>query len=316
MKELSLNVAKSLSKKLDIKDFKTILKKQQLAEAPVTTSHAEEIVYTSRELLKSSPSPEARRHGDMKGGGGAGGGYSSSDPNREFDFLIQSLRKDRIEQENEPFFEEGMENTDYRGSASVSGLTSPSRRLNRSKMTPNTASPTRQPKNLARSQSTGKISRFKGSSKSGGDLEEKSSSDNNNYAGSQNNPLTLILLRNEIHGLKEKINELNQKIQDLQAHQEFSNSVNQRSIAATIRNNSGSGNAGGNNPSMNAEVEKMDWRIALGEVSMNLRREISDKASREELYSVVRSENDGFQSRITVSLFHFILPLHLLLFHY
>lgn len=39
-----------------------------------------------------------------------------------------------------------------------------------------------------------------------------------------------------------------------------------------------------------AEVERLDWRIALGDVSMHLRRELADKVSREELLSLLRDE--------------------------
>jgi hypothetical protein len=50
-----------------------------------------------------------------------------------------------------------------------------------------------------------------------------------------------------------------------------------------------------------SELEKLDWRLAIGEVSMNLRREVADKASREELYSAVRTEVQTLDERLAVS---------------
>ena len=50
-----------------------------------------------------------------------------------------------------------------------------------------------------------------------------------------------------------------------------------------------------------AELERLDWRLAIGEVSMNLRREVADKASREELYSAVRSEMSRLEEQLAVS---------------
>ena len=50
-----------------------------------------------------------------------------------------------------------------------------------------------------------------------------------------------------------------------------------------------------------AELERLDWRLALGEVSMNLRREVADKASREELYSAVRTEMSTLEQQLAVS---------------
>jgi hypothetical protein len=49
------------------------------------------------------------------------------------------------------------------------------------------------------------------------------------------------------------------------------------------------------------ELERLDWRLAIGEVSMNLRREVADKASREELYSAIRTEMQGLEQRMSVS---------------
>ena len=56
-----------------------------------------------------------------------------------------------------------------------------------------------------------------------------------------------------------------------------------------------------------AELDRLDWRLALGEVSMNLRREVSDKASREELYSAVRTEIGTLEERLSVNCFLFVL---------
>lgn len=52
-----------------------------------------------------------------------------------------------------------------------------------------------------------------------------------------------------------------------------------------------------------SELERLDWRLAIGEVSMNLRREVADKASREEMYSAIRTEMEGLDQRLSVSSF-------------
>lgn len=55
-----------------------------------------------------------------------------------------------------------------------------------------------------------------------------------------------------------------------------------------------------NNSIMQNELDKLDWRLALGEIAMNLRSEMSLKANREEMLSVVRAENDGHERRLKV----------------
>lgn len=50
------------------------------------------------------------------------------------------------------------------------------------------------------------------------------------------------------------------------------------------------------------ELDRIDWRLAIGEISMNLRRELADKASREEMYSHVRTEMDAAQQKLAVRL--------------
>jgi hypothetical protein len=47
-------------------------------------------------------------------------------------------------------------------------------------------------------------------------------------------------------------------------------------------------------------LNNVDWRIALGELGMGLRRELQDKASREEMHSVVNAEFEKLSKRFTV----------------
>lgn len=49
------------------------------------------------------------------------------------------------------------------------------------------------------------------------------------------------------------------------------------------------------------ELAKLDWRLALGELSMNLRRELADKVGREEMFSTIRMEMDTTEKRLHVS---------------
>lgn len=53
-----------------------------------------------------------------------------------------------------------------------------------------------------------------------------------------------------------------------------------------------------------ASVAATDWKMALGELSMNLRREITDKIGREELYSTVRGEVEILDKRVLVRHLH------------
>lgn len=61
------------------------------------------------------------------------------------------------------------------------------------------------------------------------------------------------------------------------------------------------GGAVGLASSTSAELERLDWRLAIGEVSMNLRREVADKASREEMYSAIRTELGILEQQVAVS---------------
>jgi len=42
-----------------------------------------------------------------------------------------------------------------------------------------------------------------------------------------------------------------------------------------------------------------DWRIAIGDISMNLRRELADKAGREELYAVMTKQMDAVDAKVS-----------------
>ena len=61
------------------------------------------------------------------------------------------------------------------------------------------------------------------------------------------------------------------------------------------------GGAAGLASATSAELERLDWRLAIGEVSMNLRREVADKASREEMYSAIRTELGILEQQVAVS---------------
>lgn len=47
-------------------------------------------------------------------------------------------------------------------------------------------------------------------------------------------------------------------------------------------------------------VSGADWRGAMADVSMNLRRELSDKAGREEMIQMIRREVDGVKEGVSV----------------
>ena len=78
--------------------------------------------------------------------------------------------------------------------------------------------------------------------------------------------------------------------------------------------NQGTANGGAHAASLAAatsnELERLDWRLAIGEVSMNLRREVADKASREEMYSAIRTEMESLDQRLSVSYYSLLILFH------
>lgn len=321
LKELSLNIAKSLSKKLDIKDFKTILKNRsnELSQLLITASTgadypatSETIIQTSRNLMHSSRKGTRNEDSDAAYA-------SSSDPNREFDYLIQSLKKKRdkdsyshqrphssSEDRDDSLDDLAQSTTGSRQQSPVRSAFGRSQSGSPSRLSVNTSA-----KKVSRPQSTSKLSsRSKdekelwGGNERGGILRSSSKDSGISVATGVTNGVTVTLLKNEIHQMKDVIRTLTNELAELKATHKFFPPAN-----ATT-----SGNAPSNKPTrlevgggLNAnlglanEVDKLDWRIALGEVAMNLRRELADKATREELYSIVRTENDSVENRLAVS---------------
>ncbi len=85
VKELSMNVAKALSKKLDIRDYKKLAKDRNdeilnyIKPSAESERKSKSLVENSRNLMNESQDNMF--------------GYNSSDPNKEFDYLVQSMRE-------------------------------------------------------------------------------------------------------------------------------------------------------------------------------------------------------------------------------
>jgi len=58
----------------------------------------------------------------------------------------------------------------------------------------------------------------------------------------------------------------------------------------------------GNTNNSTVLLDSLDWRIAIGDVSMNLRKDMSTKASREELFTTIRTELDPIEHRLSIIL--------------
>ena len=297
VKELSLNVATALSKKVDLKDYKAHL--QYLPHHHPTPGHQ------STSSLSSGA-----------GGGGGRAGYQSvvsqsrsllntsqdnnmlssaaeSDPNREFDFLLQSMKSDtnrrsyheglsrrhnssssnELSDHEEPVADEVDSLEGRRGGADHS--------LNQSGQSRHTAASGRP----LRGQSSSPLRRSRAHFHTD-DL--RSSLRSTSATGKRGTKVTTTSEVESIEALQKTVYSLTKEVEHLKA-----------TITQHLSNRSSTTF----NPTLAAanDLDKLDWRLALGEVSMNLRREVSDKASREELFSVLRTETEALDRKIGVS---------------
>ena len=44
-----------------------------------------------------------------------------------------------------------------------------------------------------------------------------------------------------------------------------------------------------------------DWRLAIGEISLNLKKEISEKINRQEIYNFIQNEIENVNTKLIVS---------------
>ena len=195
------------------------------------------------------------------------GPISGKDPNKQFDHLIKSMKKRSTSR--------------GRGNKGSDGEEIPMRRTS---MTP--------PRIGSRS---GSNSRVRLSNQDNSDISDKTVKQLQD---------DLVLTKTDLRTLQRDFQDLLHKIQHQQ--QQGNNNVPPRSptrlnlahsLSASTSNPIGPLQAG-THQSQEGVLDRIDWRIALGEVSMNLRREISDKANREEVYSLLRNEQDSLLQRI------------------
>ena len=55
-------------------------------------------------------------------------------------------------------------------------------------------------------------------------------------------------------------------------------------------------------PTSTLALIETDWKLQLNEISLNIRRELSDKVNREEMYSLIRNEIELITQKTSVSL--------------
>ena len=131
-----------------------------------------------------------------------------------------------------------------------------------------------------------------------------------NIKSSSNVHTSTTMQTNKLHRaydeLKLEVNTLLNTIHTLKSHQdELKNCVDKELL--NVRNNVETRLASYENiarieKNSNAQVIMNDWRIALGECSMNLRRELSDKMGREEVVAYVRDELSLLDKKLVVSI--------------
>lgn len=289
LKELSTNIIKSMAKKVDIKDFQQFIQQQDSfqrlsyqsksmnqshpASSPSESSNDDMIspILSENEPLPSShrlfPTPltSSNMFIDAKEQELA---YEMKQINNEYDGLIQSLKQDhrRNRQKKTSFVDSGSDSLEDKPIASTSFRSkSPS------------SSRIKQNKSILSNKSI------------------RSQSASPQRLGKPTTPLS--------SGLYDQITRLNQQLQELhsliaacQTHPSSSSSA-----PGTPRNQSPSRPHTTNNISfaglINAANDRLDWRMALGEVCMNLRHELSDKCSREELLNMIRFETKTIDER-------------------
>lgn len=230
IKELSLNTAKALSKKLDRKEF-------QRGAVP----RAEQVLTTSRALL--SPSPQAH------------------DSAHEFDYLMSSIRRSN-ERRDDSETESGQEDQE--------GVWEERKEEVRPRKTFSPAKSSR--RRLARTTETAKASSH------GVEAQQHRA------------------LRQEMADLRHRVDKLSAMATALQAQQQSLPPAPPAPAAAGT-----APNRNGQQQVIQQEMEKLDWRLALGDLGMNLRREMADKISREEVYSALHSESTSAEKRLSVS---------------
>ncbi|KAJ1431440.1 hypothetical protein B484DRAFT_395486, partial [Ochromonadaceae sp. CCMP2298] len=321
VKELSVNVARALSKKLDIRDFKKIHRDKNneilnYIQAPGGMgggrggSPSRSVLHSSRSLMGEV--------GGMGGGGFAGYG---SDANREFDSLLQGMREGEGGGGTDPDSlgdfvsdEEGM------GMGARQGPGTPQRTAK--------GTPFARGRGGMGNGGGGAGGRSGGKSPSRGDM---GSGGMGGEEGASASRLTLQALTRQGERQEQKLQRQEQRLAVLQAevaalrernvHSNIHSNIHNQSNGNNYSNGSspqrltgvgagtgaGAGFGAGGGPSgfaaaTSAELERLDWRLAIGEVSMALRRELADKCSREELFSEMRAETDRLQEKMARSL--------------
>jgi hypothetical protein len=292
VKELSMNVAKALGKKLDVKEFRQSNKGQGGHGHSHTHGHSSSSTHSpskqQRILEQSHRLLPSQSHGidDCEASG------VDSDPNDvklEFDQLLRSMRErssssssdsDDEDEDNEVAVVNSTATGHGRSprafhSSTSHGRTegaSPSQRDD-STMSPMLRYYRQETGGLTAPHPTPSNSRPPSRSNLGTGTPVRES----NHA---NNSDELRSLRGEVATLKLRVAALTAN-QDQHQHQQ--------STAAQ---------AGLPTPHQSSKMVELDWRSALGDLSLKLRSEMSLKASRDELQALVLTSADGIEQRV------------------
>lgn len=262
VKELSANVTKALGKKVDVSDYQRLVKKLNEIEKWDDSSRIRARLTAS---TASSTEFSGRKHPTNV--------VSSNDPNETFDILIQSL-KSSSSSTSSSSSSTGGDNKRHQQQQQHSNVTADihrdhhgdweedgEERLVYKARLPRSAHKT------AAVSSSSSFTRTKHLQRSSS-LSPSKSAVWNRSTVSFGGGMTVDALQEEIDALQGQMQMMVKRLATLHTSQTGSS-------ASSVGHQ---------------EVDRLDWRIALGDLSLQLRRDLSDKVSREEMLSLVKDE--------------------------
>ena len=220
IKELSSNVAKSLSKKMDSKEF-------------------------SRAFWREYEEGAGKRASKSKSKSEKDEGSGSN----EFDQLISSLKSQAHHETEEDEEEKGQFYPEEEQKERSGGTKKRSQSVPRS-----------------RTVATGRTSPAVTTTASSIALQQQ-----------------VLMLQNDVNQVKTLLQQIQKEVQQASQRATGGVSTSNQSFKETLQHN---------------DLERFDWRIALGEMAMNIRSELVEKCTREEMYSAMRSNSQDVIKRL------------------
>jgi len=293
MKELSHNLCKALAKKLDVKDFHRHLSQ------PVD-NHPHSATTTSSNNVRSSDRLHLRNSRTLQ----STMPEEKDEAVAEFDALIDNLKHSQLHSTTSDSSSSYIRhhpshhnNSHNNNKLSQSVFYSSSAEEEEGEEVEQQRSPIRS--NRIRSSPAVTPARHHIGTRSPAHSQRRTTTTSSSHQ-QQQQQLVIERLADQLSQTKDELRILQQdlvQLKDTQYHTIRRSAANlppARPLSPTR------GSAGGS-LLLHQDLNTLDWRLALGELGMNLRRELADKASREEVYCVLRQENDALVGRMLVS---------------